>query len=578
MLHLENLALAIAKRKRLSLGATLRIRYKRYSKEREDVGRQLNSIIGTMVSYENNGPQFEITDALLQEQAARQRSYFATISPSIHKPHFEVYELVRREKDLREGRLMNAYGELERTSRDLDALLVQLNQTRDEWKEGGERWTLASRLKDPNHDIFKALVDEETLRLKFAQAQLDNSPPNEQAKIAAKLDRAKKATDDLLDRSTTNRADWQKGQRLWDEHNNMRVIANLELIYHRILRSAASRAMEFRNLKGRVSGRKQAERMLRMLMSRYPAMERDIQAFNTQLDSLVILSGLQKPPRLSMAAFRESTGEDQGVGPKARDALFQLQLCKSSLFLGSQLDGSKELWAMFPNVQTGIELRHRSQRLEEELTLLTKEWKRVETYTYHLLLGMWQLANDTTIANTSAADIVDNVWKLIWSELQGAHILVAAARKSDGVFECDRLSRLVESLEYAIDQRFRKSELQVQVLQFQFDGVTSVDPLGGRGRILLRPRVANVGLDELEEAFHNMMNDPINFGNGADNGDGPNDLEGVEEDGYPDDEVKPEDDGSDSENENPEENAENDKVYGLVTENVDQFQHLLFTD
>ncbi|RPA81576.1 hypothetical protein BJ508DRAFT_306408 [Ascobolus immersus RN42] len=504
MLHIENLSLAIATRKRLSMGSSLRLRYNRYEKRLLDTERKLALIYATTATPLNEGdPPTLITSELLRAQQVKQRDFFASTSPLTNKPHLELYKLLLEEKRLNaaceranamadeaqrdglqpqvvegmRGRLLLEAGDLDRDPlrKKIHEYLEEHNMTPSEWTEGGERWILAARLSHPDRLTYKQLCVEKEAIAKLLQAQLDGKDPSVIRVLRERKEEQVAKTNGLITNAGQNRALWGRNGVLWNRYSHLETVAKLEVIYHKILKSAASRAMEFRNLKGRVSGRKQAEKMLRALMSRYPAIEREIKAFN---QVAVSLPKRFRPAPLTMDAFREATSDDVNGG-KARDALFYLHLCRNDL-LHENASGPKDFWS--------------KDRGLEELALLHVEWNRNLMYTRTLLLGLFKLVAGPETDEEKA--ITDSIYRMLWLELKGARNILAAAKKSRGVFSCgDDLDRIVSAIDYFLEARYRNPCV--------------TGPTPGIGAVRQEETGTNEQQSDRERAFHNMLHDPF---------------------------------------------------------------------
>lgn len=504
------------------MGSSLRLRYNRYEKRLLDTERKLALLYATTATpLKEDDPPTLITSELLREQQIKQRDFFASTSPLTNKPHIELYKLLLEEKRLNaaceranaladealrdgmqpqvvediRGRALLEAGDLEREPlrRKIHDYLEEHNMTPREWAEGGERWILAARLSHPDRLTYKQLCIEKEAIAKLLQAQLDGKDPSVIRVLRERKEEQVAKSNQLITNAGQNRALWGKNGVLWNRYTHLETVAKLEVIYHKILKAAASRAMEFRNLKGRVSGRKQAEKMLRALMSRYPAIEREIKAFNQVAASL---PKRFRPAPLTMAAFREATSDDVNGG-KARDALFYLHLCRNDL-LHESTSGPKDFWSVCVAVREGIQLQLRKDRGLEELALLHVEWNRNLMYTRTLLLGLFKLVSGPE--TDEEKDIAEFVYRMLWLELKGARNLLSAAKKSGGVFSCgDDLDRIVSAIDYFLDARYRNVRNR-----FTAGPNVGIGAVGGE-----EGRATNEHQFDRDRAFHDMLHDPF---------------------------------------------------------------------
>lgn len=566
MLFIENLALAIANRKRRAMGSLLRLRYKRYEQRLQAATASLNAILGEKVSLGPDQPQVEITEELLRAEQLKQREFFGAANPLVTEPHLEIFALVQKERQiirsthaaherfnngianghphdflvqqLHQDLLAAETENLEVITAELDGALIAAGQYRSEWEEEtGARWRLASRMNQTDKDIYDLRVKEETARAKLDRARFDGRPLDQPQRT---FDNAQQAANQAIADAGYERQHWEVGKVSWVRAKNLEVVARLELVYLRILKAAASRSMEFRHLKSRVTGRKESERMLKRLMSRYPKMERDIKTFN-QLASA--LDTRFRPAHLSLADFREATAEDRGNGAGARDALFQLHLCTTEL-IGSDPRGPNELWAVCPEVRAGITRQLKRDRGVEELELLKKEWVRTVTYTRDLLVGLWEFVSNP--ADDEERSLAHEVYPLLWAELKGGNNLIAAAKKSNGIFSSGDLDMVVPAIDAFLEARYRTAVMLPGAV------ANGIAPGHGTGHPA-RPEAVNIndgrnfnGGQTLDEAMQQIWDDPLQEA-GDDFGPNLDDFKDGEPDGADEPKAEEDDDSSDGE-------------------------------
>lgn len=501
MLFIDNFALALAFRKRVNLGSTLRLRMQKYTEKAKTWNRNLGLILGSPVpgSITPEGQPLYITEGLLREQSKLQREYFAKPVVRPEKVHPEIFDLVQKENALRaravaaeEAKAASEAAGLPRTqiekeyndalhriplatlihtTNELNAALVAAGQLRSEWEEGGVRYKLAQRKRLPEWKIYKQLLTvqaaESTLSMAKAQPGADDAHVRS-LQIDVEAEKAEAAR--LMHIHGHDPEHWKPDRGidpvtkedlgpglLWARQHHFEAVTKVSTIYQRLLQSAAARSLEFFQLKAQVTGQKERDHVMYGMLSRYGAMETDIKAFNAAIKEL---PDRYRPKDLDMAAFvdtdaPDTLGPDGRPLPHARDALFFLELCKAELLLGKSAHGPKDIWASSADVRVGINVQQRRDRSLEELDLLRKEWARLVDWTRTILITMWEFVSFPT---DETAPYVNSVYDKLWNELRGAKDIVSAAGKSEGVFDADDLQGIVISIEQRLDLFFRPSK------------------------------------------------------------------------------------------------------------------------
>ena len=158
------------------------------------------------------------------------------------------------------------------------------------------------------------------------------------------------ATDKELFECQQTREEWLVNSIQWKRHLYYDQLTKLQSIYHRLLRTAASRTLEMRTVKAHSFGQKHASRLMDGILKKHGAMAKDVKLFNEILKEL---PSEHAPHKLSLAAFKGTEDLTPGLkSEKARDALFHLHVLKSDL-LGT-LEGPKSYWARSGYVRVGI--------------------------------------------------------------------------------------------------------------------------------------------------------------------------------------------------------------------------------
>lgn len=470
MLFLEYFGIRIATRKRNNLGPTLARRYTKawYNLTTSSdtlrhvvIGRSVyspqgsqgnNGSTGTTTTTEadttsgahaaaGTGTDDEkITEALLRDQLSRRATYFATTIPLAASEHVTIYDSLLAEMDL-EKKIKDAddkHARRELTDDEhtkllddmkasllstmkatTDGLLAKRNQTRAEWRVGGERWKVAARKRHPEANIYDRLVNENKAKEELASKEASGTA----AQITAardKLKRQQEATDKVLADRGSTRDLWAEDNHLFRKYQVSEATSKLERIYRRILRQAASRSLEMRELKARTSGHKKAAEIVKAIQKKYPQIDADIKEFNQV--SATITDDTLRPPELTMAAFIASD-DDSDIGDKARDALFSLHLLRTTILLGMEDEAfrtSSELWARSALVRTGIRELSRQDRAKEEIDEVKKEWHRILTYAQEFLRTLLDHLLDPLATCKKAV-----AW-MLWDEIQTAELLIKA--------------------------------------------------------------------------------------------------------------------------------------------------------
>lgn len=477
----------------MTLAPLLRLRMQKYSNKLLSQTRQLKALLGTTVTAPDKSPVL-ITEDLLRAEHLKQRAYFGAPPVRADTPNVAVLELVLKEQALKHKanvaeanrKTMIDSGvpaevadarfrdELSRipidrlyaTTAELKRKLDELGQDRAEWDEGSERYVLAMRKRVPEWKIYRTLINAELAEAKLAEALKNPELKNEHLFVlqrdVANLKEDAQRQMNLLGQDSEA---WKR-KRLdkdgkdigpgehWARQHHLNAVSKVSVICQRLYKSAASRSLEFFQLKAQVTGQKERDRVMRDMLSRYPAMESDIKAFNSEIKEL---PAKYRPSELTMAAFaepdaEETCGVDGKPKPNPRDALFYLELCKSTL-LGSAAKGRDELWAFSSDVRVGINVQQRRDRCQEELELLKVEWIRLVHYTRTILVTMWEFVSYPTKTEEPFVRIVQS---RLWEELQGARNILLTASKSASPLPTGDLAGVAEAIEHHLDVFYRE--------------------------------------------------------------------------------------------------------------------------
>ncbi|RPA70673.1 hypothetical protein BJ508DRAFT_316319, partial [Ascobolus immersus RN42] len=221
--------------------------------------------------------------------------------------------------------------------------------------------------------------------------------------------------------------------KTWGRYFCFDVVAKLESYYQRLLFLAAQRNMEYRELRGRARGLKEAEAILAAIHSKHPAMQTLVTNFN---DEALKLPTKLRPPTLQLDAFKgvdpwdeeiivSETGES--TAESSRDALFALHLSRTEIIDPDCVPTSP--WARSNAVRMGILFQLKVDRSQEELVLLKKEWDRNVLHT-EKVIGI--LLNALAPGENSVCVVFRPSYvRMLWDELLRAKLLIWSHAKAN---------------------------------------------------------------------------------------------------------------------------------------------------
>ena len=160
------------------------------------------------------------------------------------------------------------------------------------------------------------------------------------------------------------------------------MYAKYEQIFHlqeltqlreKLVHIVISRNMELHNIRTRVRGYKNAKRFCQQLTKRWSKLDSAVKEYNK---AILKLRGDELPPLITAQELKE-----HGVS--------------SDLLWYRERSSIKQDWAIFPQVNSGIEASLRKQRAEEELQRTPLEAKRLIEWIAGQVTSIWGLRDKT---------------------------------------------------------------------------------------------------------------------------------------------------------------------------------------
>lgn len=465
---------------------SLYLRYRRQLSLLRFYEKELEKIYD-LEAQDGNGNTQLISEELLEAEQLKQRAYFTTTSPLITKPYLNIYEALKKEahhctlvaevhtkyanQPETEAVFANYAFDLEAAgakhlgtlTATVEAALAKANLKRSDWKEDGERWALASRLSNADHQVYEAIRLEESARETF----IDKSTATTQTaevlllKYQKDFEKAEAHATAAITAIGSTRDEWKKDGPRYKKQFNFAKLTELQLIYNRLLFAAASRTLELRQVKANTFGGKPAAKLMDGIHKKHAAMSKDIRKFN---DVLKLLPPSYAPHVLTLAAFKGTDDVTPGLkSEKARDALFHLHVLKTDL-LGSKAS-IRSYWSSSENVRVGISHQLRRNRCVEELALLKIEWRRHVSYTTTVVDGVLDFV--TNADAMGFATFKQSMLAFLWDELRAADVVVKVsglAKKKFGakVFPIADLEALVVKVKVHLNNNFRDGNMVAQ--------------------------------------------------------------------------------------------------------------------
>lgn len=455
MLMVDDRLLFTSTRKRYNLARTLNARWLRATKNLQDTRKRLDVIFASPARIVRNfeGPEVEImiTEEILISEFQKQRDYFAHTATRKISAVKTIFDSLLLEKEIQQeyedaaeedhpAIQLRLRAQVDKTER----LLRHHKQTREDWKEGGERWTSAAKGKHPSRKSFELLNAEVLHKAKRVQM--------ESGKFRKRLNALESKTDSHLAKVGESRAEWARNGRKWKRYAYEAVILQLEQIYSDTLRAAAARTIELRNLKARCRGNKAAKKILASIMRRFPVIEKKIAEFNRVAAKL---PQSKRPGLLTKDAFLPPLEElEISSVPKedGTEALWKLEMIRSDLFDINPDDENESNgpgdanWPYCAAIRFGIDALHRRDRALEELDMIKVEWSRLLNFTIDRVSVIME-AMDKPEASTAFKD-KECLLAFLWDELQGLECIentIKTFSTIDNYFSSESISGLLAS-------------------------------------------------------------------------------------------------------------------------------------
>ncbi|RPA72508.1 hypothetical protein BJ508DRAFT_314699 [Ascobolus immersus RN42] len=443
-LFIENLALAIAEKKRADCSTSIIRRYVNCVKRLRGHQARLKAAFSTpLTDKAKGGETVHITEELLRAEHTSQRNYFSSTGSLLSTKYLEIYKSLQSERDLKERieafnteytskgstfKVGDALHSREATAKGLtdaalfelhernEALLRKHHQAREEWDIGKERDRLAARWAHPNKDIYDVVLAE-----KVAYEEMHGGDNIEsKAELKRSYDTAHRKTDALLSVRGQTRAAWfSPDSILWAQYHDQDTLFKLEQTYQKLVQAAGARAMKHRQLHSQSNGNKVSKKIVDQLFKHTPVMQGLVKTFN-ELGSK--LSPGLKPPTLQLDAFKGVDELDRAES--ARDSLFALHVLRSQV---ADLDCVPTyLWSRFAAVRHGITDQLKRDRSQEELELLKREWDRSVLYTRNVVVTLLAALEPGTpgvdlYSCSHLEKFRPSLTRMLWSEMDILH-------------------------------------------------------------------------------------------------------------------------------------------------------------
>ena len=212
--------------------------------------------------------------------------------------------------------------------------------------------------------------------------------------------RAVTKTTNLLQSQGQARADWAKGQSLYNCYLKQHRFFTLRRLQAEIIETVTARNLELETLDRRLRGHKQAVKFKQALNKRWSALNNVVKAFNKEIDSLVRMGSpqIELPRKLTVEGLKTT-----GI---LYDEMWDLDRLSV-----------REDWAVFAEVRNGIDALFRVNHAEEEKEQLRVEVVRMLNWLESQVAILLQLSEHTCRSGSDTARSTNQIPKFLLQRL-----------------------------------------------------------------------------------------------------------------------------------------------------------------